>query len=308
MNTAATIAARLGLRRYGRTWRGTCPACGYPTAFSIEERGGKLLWWCASCQDGAAIARAIGFRSDGHPAPKAPKAPNRAVSRAFSRPPSAPNLPNQGDAPDHGAAVAQLWQTARPIEGTVAETYLAARGLAGLTSPALRFLPDHRHAPTGTTWPVLLAAVTDPLTGRLRGVHRTYLARDGSAKALLEPAKMTLGPTAGAVVRLAEPQPGKPLVIAEGIETAASAGLILDAPAWAAIAAGNLTRIELPPAASEVIIAADADPVGQREAERAAQRWQAEGRRVRIATPNTAGTDFNHLLQRTGAREVAHAR
>jgi phage/plasmid primase-like uncharacterized protein len=150
--------------------------------------------------------------------------------------------------------------------------------------------------------------VTNPTTGELRAVHRTYLARDGSAKAPVEPPKMTLGPTAGAVIRLAEPQPGKPLVIGEGIETAASAGLILGAPAWAAIAAGNLSRIELPPAVVEAIIAADADAVGQREAERAAQRWQAEGRRVRIATPNTAGTDFNDLLQRTGAREVAHAR
>jgi phage/plasmid primase-like uncharacterized protein len=195
---------------------------------------------------------------------------------------------------------------ARPIEGTVAERYLAARGLGGFTSPALRFLPHHRHAPTGTSWPVLLAAVTDPLTGELRAVHRTFLRPDGSAKAPVEPAKMTLGPTGGAVIRLAEPQPGRPLVLAEGVESAASAALILDCPAWAAIAANNLARIILPPVVRQVVIAADNDPVGQREAERAARRWQAEGRRVRIATPNTAGTDFNDLLQRTGAREVAH--
>jgi phage/plasmid primase-like uncharacterized protein len=198
---------------------------------------------------------------------------------------------------------------ARPIEGTVAETYLAARGLSGFTSPALRSLPGHRHAPTGTSWPVLLAAVTDPLTGELRAVHRTYLARDGSGKAPIKPPRATLGPTAGAVIRLADPEPGKPLVIAEGIETAASAGLILGAPAWAAISAGNMSRIDLPPAVVEVLVAADADPVGQREAERAAQRWAAEGRRVRIATPDAAGLDFNNLLmRRRGAPEVAHAR
>jgi putative DNA primase/helicase len=179
--------------------------------------------------------------------------------------------------------------------------------LSGFTSPALRFQPHHRHAPTGTSWPALMAAATNPTTGELRAVHRTYLARDGSAKAPVEPAKMTLGPIAGAAIRLADPEPGKPLVIAEGIETAASAGLILGAPAWAAIAAGNLPRIELPPAVVEVIIAADADPVGQREAERAARRWQAEGRRVSIATPDAPGQDFNDLLmRRTGAPEVAH--
>jgi putative DNA primase/helicase len=309
MNTAADIAARLGLRRVGQEWRGTCPACGYPTAFSLTERNGRPLWWCASCEDGRAIARAIVFRCDGRRPPNPPNPPKRTVSRAFSRPSSAPNPPNRGNAPDHGAAAARLWAEARPIAGTVAEHYLAARGLTGFTSPALRCLLAHRHAPSGSTWPVLLAAVTDPATGELRAVHRTYLARDGRGKAPVEPAKMTLGPTAGAVIRLAEPEPGRPLVIGEGLETSAAAGLILGAPAWAAISAGNLGRIKLPPAVTEVVVAADNDPVGRREAERAAKRWAAEGRRVRIAQPNTPGADFaDLLLQRRRAPEVGYAR
>jgi phage/plasmid primase-like uncharacterized protein len=290
--TAAEIAARLGLRRYGQTWRGTCPACGYPSAFSLTERAGRPLWWCGACRDNAAIGRALKIENRGGAYAK--------VAKAAKVPPARTG----GD--DPAAAAQRLWASGRPIEGTVAGQYLAARGLAGFTSPALRFRPVHRHAPSGTTWPVLLAAATNPITGRLQAIHRTYLARDGSAKAPVEPAKMTLGPIVGAVIRLSEPQPGKPLVIAEGIETAASAGLIFRCPGWAGIAAGNMSRIELPPAVVEVIVAADADPVGQREAERAAQRWAAEGRRVRIAEPNTAGTDFNDLLQRTGAPEVAH--
>jgi putative DNA primase/helicase len=293
--TAATIAARLGLRRMGRAWRGTCPACGYQGTFALTERNGRPLWWCASCQDGGAIAQALKIENRGGASAK--------VAKGAKLPPARTG----GDDPT--AAAQRLWASARPITGTVAERYLAGRGLAGFASAALRFLPDHRHAPTGTTWPVLLAAVTCPMSRALRAVHRTFLARDGRGKAPVEPAKMTLGRTAGAVIRLSEPQPGKPLVIAEGVESAASAGLILGAPAWAAIAAGNLSRIELPPAVVEVVIAADADPVGQRAAERAAQRWQAEGRRVRIATPNTAGLDFNDLLgRRRGAPEVAHAR
>jgi putative DNA primase/helicase len=290
--TAAAIAARLGLRRVGQAWRGTCPACGYPSAFALTERDGRPLWWCASCQDGDAIARALKIENRGGTPAKLANPAKLSPARTG------------GD--DPAAAAQRLWASARPIEGTVAETYLAARGLSGFTSPALRYLAEHRHASTGTTWPVLVAAVTDPLTAELRAVHRTYLARDGRSKAPVEPAKMTLGPTAGAVIRLAEPQPGRPLVIGEGIETAASAALILGCPPWAGISASNLNRIKLPPAVVEVVIAADNDPVGQREAERAARRWQAEGRRVRIATPNTAGTDFNDLLQRTGAREVAH--
>jgi putative DNA primase/helicase len=211
------------------------------------------------------------------------------------------------DAPDHGAAAARLWAEARPINGTSAERYLAARGLAGFTSPGLRFLGEHQHAPSGTRWPTLVAAATDPLTGELRAVHRTYLARDGSAKAPVDPAKMTLGPMAGAVVRLAEPEANKPLVIGEGLETSAAAALILGAPAWAAISASNLNRIKLPPAVTEVVVAADNDPVGRREAELAARRWQAEGRRVRVAVPDAEGADFaDLLLQRRRAPEVAH--
>jgi putative DNA primase/helicase len=292
MTTAAEIAARLGLRRMGRAWRGTCPACGYRDAFALTERAGRVLLWCASCQDGRAIGQALKIENRG------------GASAKVANPAKLSPARTGGD--DPAAAAQRLWASARPITGTAAETYLAARGLVGFTSPALRFLAEHRHAPTGTTWPALIAAVTDPLTGRLQGIHRTYLARDGRGKAPVELAKMSLGPTAGAVIRLSEPQPGRPLVIGEGIESTISGGLILGAPAWAAVAAGNLARIILPPAVVEVVIAADNDPVGQREAERAARRWQAEGRRVRIATPNTAGTDFNDLLQRTGAREVAH--
>jgi putative DNA primase/helicase len=289
--SARDIASRLGLRRSGRDWRGACPACGYAGTFSLTEREGRTLWWCASCQDGDAIARALGFeRGRGEPAKPAKPA------KPAGQPGEAGNA----------AAARALWQRGAGIADSMASRYLAARGLAGFRSPALRFLPEHRHSPSGTTWPVLLAAVTDPISGALVALHRTYLAPGGGAKAPVEPAKMTLGPIAGGVIRLAEPEPGKPLVIGEGIESAASAGVILAAPAWAAISAGNLSRIELPPSVVEVVVAADNDPVGRREAERAALRWQAEGRRARVAMPDAADTDFNDVLRRRLAREAAH--
>lgn len=64
----------------------------------------------------------------------------------------------------------------------------------------------------------------------------------------------------------------------------------------------------LPDAVRAVTIAADADAVGQREAQVAARRWRAEGRTVRIASPDSAGQDFNDLLQNRARRAagVAH--
>jgi hypothetical protein len=59
------LVVRLRLKRAGRDWRGTCPACGYGRgAFVVSiGRTGRPVAWCASCQDGDAIAHALGVYS-----------------------------------------------------------------------------------------------------------------------------------------------------------------------------------------------------------------------------------------------------
>ncbi|WP_431268681.1 toprim domain-containing protein [Dankookia sp. P2] len=102
---------------------------------------------------------------------------------------------------------------------------------------------------------------------------------------------------------------GVPLVVGEGIETALSAAAMIGGGAWSAISAGNLASLPLPPppACPMVVIAADPDPAGERAAHDAAHRWRGEGRTVRIATPDAAGSDFNDLLRaRLAAREASH--
>ena len=87
-------------------------------------------------------------------------------------------------------------------------------------------------------------------------------------------------------------------MIGEGIETSASAGRLLNLPAWAAISAGNLAQgLVLPAELRRVVIAADADPPGERAAQTAALRWQREGQAVRIARPDKPGCDFNDVLR-----------
>ena len=48
MMSTAEIAGRAGLKRQGRSWRGTCPACGYPTAFSMTGGKRHSLAYCAN--------------------------------------------------------------------------------------------------------------------------------------------------------------------------------------------------------------------------------------------------------------------
>jgi putative DNA primase/helicase len=108
----------------------------------------------------------------------------------------------------------------------------------------------------------------------------------------------------GGAIRLDPEAPE--IAIGEGIESSASAGRLLDLPAWAALSAGNMARgLILPPLVRAVVIAADADEAGQKAAEAAAARWRAEGRRVRIARPDKPGHDFNDILAERV--EVPHA-
>ncbi len=151
-----------------------------------------------------------------------------------------------------------------------------------------------------------MALIVSTETGEPVAIHRTYLRRDGTGKASVDPAKASKGPTRGGAIMLHAPVAGAPLVIGEGIETSLSAGRMIDAPAWAGIAAGNLARITPPAAPSEIILAADPDDTGQREAWAAARAWKALGRRVRVATPDTTGEDFNDLWRARMAREATH--
>jgi phage/plasmid primase-like uncharacterized protein len=192
-----------------------------------------------------------------------------------------------------------LWRDAQPAVGTVVERYLAARGITLRDDMPLRFLPNHLDRDGGKRWPVMLALMVDH-DGTAQAIHRTFIAQDGKGKAPIATPRKTLGMVAGAAVRLA-PVADR-LVIGEGIETSISAGLMMGAPAWAAISAPNLEfKLKLPASIKEIIVAADHDGPGLKAAKAALARWRAEGRMVKIARPQTPGADFNDLWRARGS-------
>ncbi len=283
---ARDLAGRLGLTKRPRSWRGRCPACDYAgETFSVRERrGGLASLYCANgCDRDALDDAANRVMGGGWQPPERADANDEAVIRAAKQ-----------------ARALALWNGSEPAPGTPADTYLTERGLPGrATSTALRFRSDVPH-PEGGRLPALIGLVRDA-AGAPIAVHRTYLRRDGS-KADVTPAKASLGPVGGGAIRLDPIAPE--LVIGEGIESSASAGRLLGLPAWAALSAGNLARgLVLPPEARAVVIAADPDEAGQDAARAAWHRWTAEGKRVRIATPNGSG-DFSDMVR---AREAANA-
>lgn len=286
---AATIAAAFGLRPNRRGWSGNCPSCGYPGTFSLSIKDGRALWWCASCQDRDGLLAAVRNATGGAWTPPASVSTGSITNNA-----------------DRMRAALAIWAEAISITRTLAEVYLAARGLAGEASTALRFHPALRHPNATGTFPALVALIRSTETGQPVAIHRTFLRRDGTGKADVDPVKASKGPIAGGAIMLHETMSSAPVVIGEGIESSLSAGRLLGAPAWAAIAAGNLKNIMPPAESSEIIIAADPDAVGQREAWAAAERWRAHGRSVRVATPDNAHFDFNDILVSRQRQEVGN--
>ena len=142
---------------------------------------------------------------------------------------------------------------------------------------------------------------------------RTWLQTDGAAKASFRNPRLSLGPIGGGAVRLAEAREDVPLVIAEGIETAASVdardGLARPGPRSApAASSGWSCRPCRSPRPSSSLPINDANGTGERAARIAAERWIAEGRRVRIALPPRPGTDWNDVLLGKDRNDIREAR
>lgn len=189
-----------------------------------------------------------------------------------------------------------LLRGSESLQGTPGETYLRRRGCA--TPPPdgdLRYHPHVWHSPTRTYWPALLAIITDAVTGEQMGVHRTYLAPDGSGKAPIEPPRMVLGPKQGGVIRLwPDEAVDIALGIGEGIESCLSLAWVMR-PTWAAIDAGNLAAFPVLAGVQSLTIATDHDPAGIAGAKACAERWTAAGREVRLVVPPLPGHDLNDV-------------
>lgn len=292
--SASELADRLGLRRYARSWRGCCPACDYAGgAFSVREVRGRTRLFCANGCTYDELQQALARRFGDNCRFAARPNSNRTRSKREQR---------RASAFKQRLALA-IWAGSGPVPGTAAESYLASRRLRSLAgSPALRFRADCVH-PEGGKHPALVAAAVNT-SGNVIAIHRTFLKADGSGKADAEPHKASLGPVWGGAVRF-DPLAAE-IVIGEGIETSASAGLMLGLPCWAALSAGNLGRgLALPAEVRRVVIAVDADPAGRDAARAAWFRWRGEGREVRIALPDREGCDFNDLLSTRLPSEVA---
>lgn len=195
----------------------------------------------------------------------------------------------------------RLFGTSQPIYGTVVETYLRGRGITTLhRTGALRFHPRCYYRPDDDgpteTWPALIAAVTD-LDGRLTGVHRTWLAPDGTGKAPIDTPRRAMGDLLGNSVRFG--LSGSVMAAGEGIETTLSLRCVLpDMAMAAALSAAHLAAIRFPPTLRRLYIIRDNDPAGDRARDRLIERTVEAGIEAIVLSPRME--DFNEDLRYLG--------
>jgi hypothetical protein len=182
----------------------------------------------------------------------------------------------EGNGESRRMAIAlRTWSEAVPIAGTLAERYFAEHRKLDV-----EHLSEVCHA---LRWHAGIRAVvglmTDPISGRSTGVHRTFLDNDG---AKIE--RKMLGRQG--VVRLSlDDAVTTSIGITEGLEDAMAILLSGWSPVWAATSAGAIARFPVLAGIEALTIFADTDLPGIQAAEICSARWAAAGREVRITSP-----------------------
>ncbi|GAB5471654.1 MAG: toprim domain-containing protein [Rhodospirillales bacterium] len=165
-------------------------------------------------------------------------------------------------------AARRLWAMGKPVTGTLAERYLAGRGIVGIGDvSALRFHPrcyyrgEDGSSTTPDAWPALLAKITD-LSGEITGLHRTWLDPIAADKAPVDRPRKAMGHLLGNGVRVGRTR--DVLVAGKGLETMLSIRLALPTlPVVAALSANHLQALILQGDLQRLYIAEDADDAGR---------------------------------------------
>ncbi|WP_374252449.1 toprim domain-containing protein [Xanthobacter sp.] len=227
-----------------------------------------------------------------------------AEAQAFLRLPpispdaEAPHRTKPSSSRDPVISARRLFAAAQPIPGTIVEAYLRNRGITALhETGSLRFHPRCYYLPEAHSpiqpLPALIAAVTD-LRGRIMGIHRTWLAPDGSDKAAIATPRRARGHLLEHAVRFGRAD--DVMAAGEGIETVLSLhGVMPSLPMVAALSAAHLAAIAFPSGLRRLYIVRDSDPAGDKARDSLIARANSAAIEAIVLSP--ALGDFNEDLR-----------
>ncbi|MGX1320500.1 hypothetical protein AB7M17_003953 [Bradyrhizobium sp. USDA 377] len=295
MNTAAQIATALGGKRAQRLgdggWLVPCPVPSHgkgrgdrSPSLRIGDGETRVLVHCYGGCDPRDVLDELRRR--------------RLLDDRSARVPNHDNvrIRNKTRADDHERRqhdkARWLWSRRQPITGTIAETYLRARGIACALPSTLGFLPGN-----GQYHPAMIAAFGVPdeiepgvlaAPRKVEAVHLTKLKDDGTGKAEMpdgKSSKIIVGRPVeerfdddgniievGLPIVLAPPNDLLGLAITEGIEDALSVHEATGLGTWAAGSAAQLPMLAdvIPGYVETLTIFADDDKAGQDNARKLA--------------------------------------
>lgn len=192
----------------------------------------------------------------------------------------------------------RIWNESASIRGTLAEAYLASRGLDvdERAEAALRFNPSLRFGQE--TVPGMVALFRDLKTDEPCGIHRVFLSREG---AKLD--RWMLGRIKGAAVKLdPDEEVTLGLVVGEGIESCLAARTLGYRPCWALGSAGAIASMPVLGGIEALTIVGEINDHGANEkaARECGKRWAAAGCEVKWLEP-FGGDDANDVLRKVMA-------
>ncbi len=199
------------------------------------------------------------------------------------------------------SVIERIWQTTRPLPGTLGQRYLIARGL-GVDHPHLRFLPRCTYGPVknpSRVGPALIVPMHHD--ARMVGLQRIFLDPDGRQHYKLF--KPILCSERRAAMQLAPA--GRVLALTEGAEDAAAYTLRHRIPAWGLPGVEWLAHTAIPDEVEELIIAFDRGKAAQTAFDKWAPRLVSERRTVRFDPPPAPSKDWNGDLLRVLAEQYS---
>jgi hypothetical protein len=206
-----------------------------------------------------------------------------------------------GDSSYSLSVVERIWQSAKPLAGTLGQRYLIARAL-GMDHGRLRFLPRCTFGPVknpSRTGPAIIVPLHHE--DRLVGVQRIFL--DPDDRQHYRRFKPVLCSERRAAMQLTPS--GSTLALTEGAEDAIAYTRKHRIPAWGLPGIEWLAHTAIPDGVDELIIAFDRGSAASSAFDKHADRLRTEGRTLRFDPPPAPSKDWNAELLRS-LNEASH--